>query len=358
MREKESDLHRTRGNPKRSQEDSEKRMPPPEGNATGCVFQWESLTWDLRDLMSASYTLQVLDDSETPFETQFHVALCDTLASSIVDPSCESTFGSAGEKLTEAQSAYQVVTNNKGSSLCYRCGLNASWALTNSMSPTQGVSLTYYGGNSCPATSPTLTKKCDFSRNGYTTYCRRSFTLNFLCDDSAIGLSSDKVTRIDTLREETGCSYVATLSSKYGCPLQCPRNHGVVCSGRGVCAFESNGGGGCDCDRGYSGPACDQPVLAISHADHGFLLGFFSASSLLLLLFLLYQLLLLFLQKKKKRHPSAPAIERELSLSSYDKDDQNPFLVPTPAAEQELVEPFDHHKTHHHRATTFSPPPP
>ena len=242
---------------------------PTHGTVRDCGYAWAGLSWDLSGLKRPQHYTFGRD-------TSYAVSICENLRGADVDSTCAATRGSASEEMMDDQGAFQLLHNTKE---CFRCGVfdnDTVWGLVNDKKPAEGIFVRYEGGNTCPGGSPTLDEPCT-EKIGYGTYCRRSMTLKFLCND----VDDDDISQ---LREESGCTYVAVLNSRYGCPLECPRSSktGFVCSGHGVCAYSGIENGfdvdgnvglaGCDCDHSYHGIACEEygyyAKIATPSEDH------------------------------------------------------------------------------------------
>ena len=46
------------------------------------------------------------------------------------------------------------------------------------------------------------------------------------------------IPRFEEVEEARGCEYEVTFNSVYGCPTECPREHGLVCGAKGLCFYD------------------------------------------------------------------------------------------------------------------------
>jgi len=139
--------------------------------------------------------------------------------------------------------------------------------LLDPVEPASGIYIQYQGGNTCP-NSWADKADCFVHESDddlATSYCARSFRLNINCHGEI-----DEIPYEEYVEEAGGCAYEVTINHKAGCPLECPRHNGRVCSANGICFYEGYDSGadvgslsmlsspvGCICEDGYYGDACE-----------------------------------------------------------------------------------------------------
>ena len=127
--------------------------------------------------------------------------------------------------------------------VCYKLGgSKANYSLIDADDPTRGLSLTYSGGDACGSVD-------------------RTFRVDLVCKDKIANLPD----RFDEfVHEYTNwvCHYSMELETIWGCPRECEiglntRGELALCSGNGVCAFDSHRGApGCFCFGDWDGSDC------------------------------------------------------------------------------------------------------
>jgi len=125
----------------------------------------------------------------------------------------------------------------------YACGDSGvrrdcmNWLLINKDDPTAGVILEYDGGDICGEKS-------------------RKLRLYFECDPhDAEGNIPDE----ELISEREICTYDMHISSRYGCPSNCPIQDGKLCSANGWCGYDKTAlVARCYCDQLYEGDACER----------------------------------------------------------------------------------------------------
>jgi hypothetical protein len=98
-----------------------------------------------------------------------------------------------------------------------------------------GITVSFQGGHSCGSIS-------------------RNISITVICADV------ERVRSVNVIESKTiACSYVASVESRVGCPIECPRDpkSGAVCGGRarGTCNITERGVM-CICATGRSGQSC------------------------------------------------------------------------------------------------------
>lgn len=125
---------------------------------------------------------------------------------------------------------------------CYRLGddaANAEWSLYDSGDSSAGVVVTYVGGDDF---------WCDKIDN---VAAKRSFSIRMICANKYYLPTETKIV------EYIKCAYRITLSSIYGCPLECGIGEREVCNGHGVCGFDVDlKRARCFCNTNYWGDEC------------------------------------------------------------------------------------------------------
>lgn len=169
-----------------------------------------------------------------PFRYFFNV--CDKLN----DPHDE---GLCTVNVTADTSAFQIIDASRGEKeKCFTLGQTElrKWELIDAENDNAavGVKLTYTGGTACPTGGPGAF---------------RSFSINFRCVSGPTTLAP-----ISTVSEQTTCEYDVTMTSIYGCPLECHSDdHSTLCNAHGVCAVDKTAKRArCFCNQGWSGEHC------------------------------------------------------------------------------------------------------
>jgi len=124
----------------------------------------------------------------------------------------------------------------------YACGDSGvrrdcmNWLLINKDDPTAGVILEYDGGDIC-GEKP------------------RKLRLYFECDPNDV---DGNIPDEELISEREMCTYDMHISSRYGCPSNCPIQDGYLCSGNGWCGYDRTAlVARCYCDQLYEGTACE-----------------------------------------------------------------------------------------------------
>jgi hypothetical protein len=115
-----------------------------------------------------------------------------------------------------------------------------------------GITISFQGGHSCGSIS-------------------RNFSITVICADV------ERVRNANVIESKTiACSYIASVESRVGCPVECPRDPktGAVCGGRdrGTCNITQRGAM-CICATGKIGKSCsdgneDRVVSTLSSPSH------------------------------------------------------------------------------------------
>jgi hypothetical protein len=177
--------------------------------------------------------------------------------------------------------AYQTTNNSFMGITCAVAGdvKNTLMTFYDPTNPAAGAVLTYYGGDRVPGPSG----------------CTISFSIAFQCADFPFPSPVGPYSRMTHFVEQTNdCQYTAYAPSQAGCPqgeterrgtagetkksdqpltlnrplifpllslAECPIVNGAVCSGKGVCGFDSNSKTShCFCDDGYQEVDCNTPT--------------------------------------------------------------------------------------------------
>lgn len=136
---------------------------------------------------------------------------------------------------------------------CYTLGRTGALELINENDPTQGVQLTYTGGD-----------QCQHQGSPY-----RQVTLVFGCADNAYPVPT-------VANEVAHCMYTVAMPSIYGCPLECPvaGDERKLCAGHGICGYDrSNSKAKCFCDTGFGGADCNTAVDESTSGGNGAIIG-------------------------------------------------------------------------------------
>lgn len=109
-----------------------------------------------------------------------------------------------------------------------------------------GVSLKFTGGDTCN------TNNVD-----------RNIQVNFICAPKDDTIAADVTMDIS---ENSHCSYTSTVSSLFACPDECFAVDNYVCSGHGICQFDSDANvARCFCNSGRGGSDCTKKVSTSSN---------------------------------------------------------------------------------------------
>mmetsp|Transcript_24460 Transcript_24460/g.34533 ORF Transcript_24460/g.34533 Transcript_24460/m.34533 type:complete len:302 (-) Transcript_24460:37-942(-) len=201
-------------------------------------------TFDLSSLIQGANKAIMANDTyynslanPRPFRYFFNV--CDKLN----DPHDENI---CSEKMTADTSAFQIIdAAGEKKEECMTLGQTEmrNWDLIDAENDNAavGVKLTYKGGTECASASEGAEK------------VYRSFAINFRCVSGPTTLSP-----ISTVSETNKCEYDVTMTSIYGCPLECHSDdHNTLCNGHGVCAVDKSlKAARCFCNSGWSGDKC------------------------------------------------------------------------------------------------------
>jgi hypothetical protein len=149
---------------------------------------------------------------------------------------------------------------SKTTPACYSVGSNYnnltpvpySFALHDSSEPARGMNLNYLSGT--PGAPGAV--DCDDPKK------TRSLSLAFLCEDQPFlkpGVQSEGFVRFADPSDT--CSYEVFIATTFGCPQECPIVNGKLCSGQGVCRFDTGlQAARCFCDDGFIERDCSQPA--------------------------------------------------------------------------------------------------
>jgi len=212
-------------------------------------------TYDLGGLETAGLGYQVMDSKHDVESNNFTYVfnICGNLArpppSHTDDGSygnnCNATYGHDGSEMYGPSPAYQVSNVN---GFCYRLADNihaaesTEWSLVNADNPSRGVVLTYKNGNQCEAG-----------------FGRRAFSIYFFCGPDARNPFSVEGHLVE---EKDHCEYEVITESTFGCPQQCPVVGGRLCSGAGVCDYDTDAKKSkCFCQPGYTSNDCSEQVV-------------------------------------------------------------------------------------------------
>lgn len=212
------------------------------GLSSSCGTTLMGTTFDLSPLwlkdLSSSYSVQ---DYRSP-DTEYFFNVCGDVVPPSTNPAnaCLSNF-----RVNNSQpaSAWQVENyRNSNTDDCYRLGSQAAqgwnFSVYDPAYPDRGVVLTYFGGDA--------------------TWCprgvKRSLSLQIVCAALAPGPAGYSLV---AAQETSSCAYQVTLPSIAGCPTQCLTGPLQVCSGNGVCGYNTDAGRSqCYCYSGYAGATC------------------------------------------------------------------------------------------------------
>ena len=231
------------------------------GSSGRCTHDWDQCEDGLGDApsscaldyafggLSASFDLSALRirTGSVDYEANGSSAaavIFNVCANAATPRACVNTTGADGAASTSPAAAFAVFDDDVDGAheRCARLSGSASRDDTFATSPldaarpTRGVALEYAGGDVCGSTGAPA-----------------AFRLDVLCDEAA---TSPSPAAYVITRE--ACAFSVALRSVHGCPLACARAaSGAVCGGHGDCVWDAAWGARCDCDRGFSGPACD-----------------------------------------------------------------------------------------------------
>ena len=136
---------------------------------------------------------------------------------------------------------------------CYNLGNTDTFSLINSQDPSQGLQLTYTGGQQC--------------NHGGMPF--RQVTLMFGC-------STTQIPTPTVANEPSHCHYVVEMNSVFGCPLECPLGGAdrELCGGHGLCGYDkTNKAPKCFCDTGYAGIDCSTAADDSGSGGNGAIIG-------------------------------------------------------------------------------------
>lgn len=150
--------------------------------------------------------------------------------------------------MTGPSPAFQVSNNN---GFCYRLSdgvESATWSALEEENPSKGVVLTYWNGNEC--TEPGS---------------HRQLSIAFAC---GIDNRNPFAREGQVVEEKDACKYEIVTESTMGCPQECPVVGGRLCSGAGVCDYDTDAEKTrCFCSPGLTGVDCS---VTIPEPDEGF----------------------------------------------------------------------------------------
>jgi len=218
------------------------------GDAVKCQVEHKGLLWDLSHLRKSSaldYAVKAtgLKDVEVNFN------LCANAATPVEQ--CLRTEGTNGEIMDAPAPGYAWEINGDG---CKRLGEsikareNFEMKVLDEMAPLKGISITYTGGNTCPAHE---LYQCEND------VCRHSLQVTVYCHNTHVD-----VPELEPIEIAQPCTYKLDIHSVHGCPIECPRDYeGKICSDRGMCKAKENGDTGdykvvCLCEEGFTGEYC------------------------------------------------------------------------------------------------------
>lgn len=217
-------------------------------DSTQCKYFYNNtlheFDYDLSQYILSSDKYYQVSDSFTHAQQifRYYFNLCKPVSASLLPPECATTKGSASDSCSSDTEAYQYFEADWGYKSCYRlsrCDDSNSESqaptiqlgILNPVEPATGIFVQYSGGDTCP-NSYSEKAQCNTVIGG-STYCSRSFRLNILCNDEITDIPLR-----ESVVEDSGCSYTATINHRMGCPIQCPRNSAnQICSARGVCYY-------------------------------------------------------------------------------------------------------------------------
>jgi len=220
------------------------------GEAVSCQVEYKGLLWDLSHLRKSNqqdYSVKAVGLKDT--EVNFN--LCGNAVTP--EDKCIETTGTAGEIMAAPAPGYARELSGSG---CKRLGesikdrSNFKIAVLDEMAPMKGISISYTGGNTCPAHA---LYDCDGD-------CHHSLQINVYCHNSNVELPE-----MEEIEIVQPCTYKLAMHSVYGCPVDCPADReGRVCSDRGMCRAKAAPPGSddlyrasCLCEDGYGGSACE-----------------------------------------------------------------------------------------------------
>lgn len=302
-------------------------------DAEKCMYHYNNSQYDSQDL---TYDLSSLTKEDGSYYTitseithaymkyDYIFNVCKKVPSHVLPAACNtSTVGSGGESCDNDAMAYQHITVGDGWTSCWRlsdcfgsAGPELSMGLLDPVEPASGIYLLYQGGNTCPnswADKPDCYVH-EHDDDWATNYCSRSFRLNINCHGEI-----DEIPYEEYVEEAGGCAYEVTINHIAGCPLECPRYNGRVCSANGICFYEGYDSGadvgddkdsspvGCICKEGYYGSACEyegyltvvlnNPYMAPSPGS-----SLLTSAVILAIVILLYFFLVYFFRERSGYH--------------------------------------------------------
>lgn len=181
--------------------------------------------------------------------TTFRFNVC----SNAVTPSrCVNTSGGAGEVMHGPAPAYQILSvEGESQEQCYRLGSSVSngsnvrLGVVDTAHPARGVYVRYSHGNTCDEgteyDSESASRCSPIVKDGESA-CTRSFQLNVLCANTITDLPTTA-----QVEELSPCAFRLTLSSVYGCPIECPTDEVHSIPGPGLFAVS------CSCQYRLAG---------------------------------------------------------------------------------------------------------
>ena len=155
-------------------------------------------------------------------------------------------------KYTAPSGAFQIENIGGGAAeQCYTVagpsGLGWNFSLYDATKPARGVSMTMLNGDNafCPGRPRQ----------------NRTFTLSLLCAPMPVGTLSTSA----SVFELNACDYRMELKSIAGCPTECTASSGSICSGSGVCGYDTDGRRSrCYCFSNAVGATCSGTVSVAS----------------------------------------------------------------------------------------------
>ncbi|KAA0150539.1 hypothetical protein FNF28_07243 [Cafeteria roenbergensis] len=153
---------------------------------------------------------------------------------------------------------------------------NETWSLVEPGNPSRGVQVRYEGGDLC----------CANGMSACSDPQPRSLELQFFCKDDTANVFDR-----ETVLEYGKCHYKIWLDTASGCPTQCPIVSGHLCSGHGVCDFDTTSKQPrCFCNEGFQGNSCSDPVVVQSGLSAAGMVLIFVSIFLVFFLVVLYYL--------------------------------------------------------------------
>jgi len=215
----------------------------------GLEVQGKGTTYDLSGLETQGYGYKVLSNQDNVDDAGNWTYVFNVCANLATPPpsntgvpgeygnNCNVTNGNDGTFLEGPAPAFQVSNNN---GFCYRLSdgvETAQWTLLDDENPSRGVVLSYLHGNAC----------ADGEGD-------RELSVAFVC---GIDSRNPFAREGQVVEEKDKCKYEIITESTMGCPQECPVVGGRLCSGAGVCDWDTDAQKSrCFCSPGLEGVDC------------------------------------------------------------------------------------------------------